>query len=139
MWFKLAAVVLVGFLVYVWLTYYNLNGVYIVRYYRPDCTACASSQTEWDNLKAEFNALPADKKALIKEPIKFVDVNTGNTSSLHTYMWKSKHTPTAVPNIILLHNGIVTEYKGVDNSRRNIDEFVGNYLDKAGLIVRDKK
>jgi hypothetical protein len=134
MWFKLAAVVLVVFLVYVWLTYYNLKGVYVVRYYRPDCQACASSQTDWDKLKAEVSGLPADKKAMLKEPITFVDVNTGSTSSLHTYMWKSKHSPTSVPNVIILHDGIVTEFKGPDNRKETLEDFIGAYFTKANLM-----
>ncbi len=131
-----AGVVIVGVLVYLYLTYFHLSGVYVVRYSRPDCPFCVSSKADWEALKADFNGMPAEKKANLLATVKFVDVDLSNSSSLDTYMWKYKHSPAAVPNIIALYKGSKDEFAGPDNSAKSIEKFIEGVFVKNNLIKK---
>ena len=128
---EILAVVVVLFLVYVWLTYYRLNGVYVVRYSRPDCPFCVSSQADWDALKLTFAARTSVEKESV--PITTVDINTSNSMSLDTQIWKSKYTPASVPQIIVVVDNNIEEYKGPDNTQANIKAFIDGVILKYGL------
>ena len=133
----IAVAVVVGLLVYVYMTYYNISEFCVVRYSRPDCPFCVSSQADWDAIKAEITNIPADKKANILATIKFVDIDTSKSTSLDTYMWKIKHTPSSVPNIITYYKGVVEELPtNSDTKPKTIEKFIESVLTKNNLIKK---
>ena len=132
---EIFAVVLVGFLVYVWLTYYKLSGVYVVRYSRPDCPYCVSSQADWEKFKSLCSNLSAEDKAKVPE-VTCVDVNNGNDWSLDTQMWRMKYKPAAVPQIIVLVNDKIEEFNGKDNTTGGISQFMKEIFTKYNLYKK---
>ena len=128
---EILAGVVVLFLLYVWLTYYKLSGVYVVRYSRPDCPFCVSSQADWDALKSAYNSRTPDVQKSL--PVTFVDINTSNSVSLDTQIWKSKYSPASVPQVIVVYDNNIEEYKGPDNTQANIKAFIEGVFVKYGL------
>jgi glutaredoxin len=131
---KILAVVLVLFLIYVWMTYYNLSGVHVVRYSRPDCPFCVESESDWKDVKLSFESRSQVDKS--ETPVKFVDVNTSNDLSLDTQLWKSKYKPESVPQVIVVINDNIEEYKGPDNKFNNIVDFINNIINKYKPVIK---
>ncbi len=133
---EILAVIAIGILIYVYLTYYNLSGFYIVRYSRPDCPFCIESQAEWDKLKNLFETLPPNERARITEPIHVLDIDTSKTLSPDTLVWKSKYNPKTVPAIIAIYKGEITEYTSLNRSMEEVANFLGDLMTKYGVYKK---
>jgi hypothetical protein len=133
---EILAVIAIGILIYVYLTYYNLNGVYIVRYSRPDCPFCVESQAGWDEFKKNVENAPPEELAKMTEPIHVLDIDTSETLSPDTLVWKSKYNPKTVPAIIAIYKGEITEYTSLDRSYRSLAKFFGRLMEKYGVYKK---
>lgn len=77
-------------------------GVTVVRYSRPTCPYCVSSQAAWDQFKQENS---------VHNVADVVDVNLDDKSE-HTAEWLSKYRVNTVPTVIRIDGATITEHKG---------------------------
>ena len=137
---EILAVVAVGILVYIYLTYYNLSGVYFVRYVKSNCPSCAASKAPWEKIKTEYANAKPEEKANVSATINFVEIDLDNNASLDTLIWRSKYVPSAVEatpeagvGLIFVYNDEVIPFSGPHNEDTYTTFMFGCLLSK-GLI-----
>lgn len=83
----------------------------IIRFYRPSCPACVSSQSEWDQFKYKHNL----------KGVFVTDVNVEKPQSMHLELMR-KYNIDGVPTVVAVDdNGNYKIYQGMrtyDNYRR---------------------
>jgi hypothetical protein len=134
---EILAVIAVGVLIYVWLTYYNLSGIYLVRYCDPKCAVCMESKSKWDRLKTQVEQnIKANPKQVLTS-VEFLEIDTTDTINLDTFIWESKYSPTFAtthaPVVVLIYDGEVVPYTG-SHSLDSYEEFLMGFMFMKGLV-----
>ena len=94
-------------LVLLWCIYRSTKKNIIVRYYRPSCPACASSQKEWDLFKRN-----------VDDSVVVVEVNTEKDTAVNR-KWNRYYKVNSVPTVIKVTKWLnrSVEYDGPRDSR----------------------